>query len=451
MEGFTPAKSGVVFNAKTGKIIVFKARSVTVIRIWPQPAGWRKTSGSPEWTHIRPEIEIPNVDVEQRILKLETPPIDEYGQYLIPQTLPVRSWFTRQEELSWLRCFAQIPARIRALVSRYNSERQFHMLSFLARTGDPGVDLTLSNFALAWALANSFVFRVKPVQRPLRSARALLKPGKKQRDILSWLGFPGNEPTRRLLAKIIPPAISVNSLLYLKQSLGDPIRMKALSHLPPRVNAGALRIATDPLLLTFCSPTLLEDVCFRHQEDRHPQTAPLVRDVVAMLHRLYPGRGRRVFRRRAELLEFHDDLVGQINHSSRAVIDIPFPPPPIPGTADGAITPLETSEDVIEEGRCMHHCVASFQSAVIYRRIYLYRMMLPERGTLALRRGKKRWTVMEFKGPLNAPPSAEAWRCVHKWLADHYAAAGDEQIPEEEDEVFEVLPLEDVDWEVPPF
>jgi hypothetical protein len=425
------SKPGTNFDAETGKLYVFRSGSITVMKAWP-PMAWKKTRSHPTWSHCRPEISIPCRDIEGRIRRLETP-ADANGQLLLPFCLPPEEEKAHRAEVAWLRWYATIPTEIRELV-RHFQKRQWHMLSFLARCGEAAYDLTVSNPALAYALASNWVYHRPPVQRPMRSARALLRRGRKQRDILAWLGFPGTEAARKALTKVIHKAISVCSLLYIRQSMADFAMAKAISHLQ-RLNAGAIRIATDPELLPLAAPTLIEEVSTRRDEDQRPKAAYMLQDSLNMFRLLFPnGRSLQPVRRFSYLAELHDSLVDDLNRTRISNMDVLFPPPPVEGTE--TIVPITNARELVEEGRAQHNCVASYVERVAVRRqVYIYRVLWPERCTLSLRRCGNTWVLSELKRACNERPSEVTRRVIEKWLIHEARENMNEPLARELEEV----------------
>jgi hypothetical protein len=287
------------------------------------------------------------------------------------------------------------------------------MLSFLARCGKAAVDLTVSNPSLAWALASNSVFHRPSVQRPLRSARRLLS--KKQRHILSWLGFPETEAARRILAKVVHDTISIPALFYVRQAMADPAMFRAMSHLP-RLNAGVIRIVTDPMLLPFAAPTLLDEIAHSHDEDQVVWAAYWLRDSLTMLSQLFPnGKKLQPVRSVYRLHNLHETLMEEINRVRCLEIKAPSPPPPVEGT--DAIVPITNAMDLLEEGNIMHNCVASYgENVAIQQRVYIYRVLCPERCTLSLRWHGGSWILSELKRARNELASEETHLVVRKWL-----------------------------------
>ncbi|MCC5828110.1 MAG: hypothetical protein JJU36_01560, partial [Phycisphaeraceae bacterium] len=274
------------------------------------------------------------------------------------------------------------------------SERHWHLLSLTSRCGVAALDLVASNPSLAFALASNWVFHRPAVQRPLRAARSLLARGRKQREILAWLGFPATESTRKILARVVPASVSVKVLMFLRQQLESTDTAKALGHLQ-RINAGVLRIAIDSTLLPAAMPQFLAEVADMRDEDKRAKAAYLLRDSLTMFNLLYPRRRFSLVRSVEKLRTIHNSLVDDFTRISHTGLNTPFPPPPIAGTP--LIEPITGSHDLVEEGRTQHNCVASFARDVAVRnRTYIYRTLPPlERCTLALRRNGGRWTVSQ--------------------------------------------------------
>jgi hypothetical protein len=403
--GFTRTKTGSCFKEDSGKLYRFAAKSIEVMVAWPNPKAWRKTKEQPFWIRFRPEIKIPSYNVEDAIQR-HASPLEENGQLLL-SFLRVQ-YYPQKMQLRW---YSTIPPDIRQLLAPYQS-RQWHLLSFLARGGTGAAELVAMNPALAFALASNWVFHKPDVQQPLRAARALVK--KRQRDALAWLGFPGTEAARKVLAKIIPESVSISCLLYLRDAMADNTMFKAMSHLP-RLNTGVLRMVTDPQLFPFTTPALLEEIALYRKENLRSESAYLLSDSKRMYEQLYPNATCfPVIRRRKALQGFHDMLVDEMAHAD---IDtrVVFPPPPIEGT--DTIIPITNAEDLVTEGRMQHHCIASYINQVAWhKKLYVYRVLKPERATLAVVRKHDAWHIHDLKLACNAKPSGETYHVVMRWL-----------------------------------
>lgn len=407
------AYSGVVFR-DSGRLCVFEHTSVTVLQAWP-PMAWKKTQARPFWSPCRPDISVPRGPLdgairacENRVARLLHSSGDEE-----PDELARRRIRMTRERRAWLMWFNQMPRPDRDRVSRFR-DRQFHVLSMLARCGSVAHDLVHTNPALAFALASCWVFRPRRVQWTMRSIRAQLRAGRRQRDIAEWLGFPGTEQARRVLSAIEPGAVAVSRLLYLRTALLDPGCVRALAAVP-RINAGVLRIATDPRRLALVSPELLQEVSVSpHEERRSPAATAL-----GLLLRQQRANGAGP-RQRARVRSLTQLLMMVGDHGAgRGVVpvrsDVQLPAPPVTGT--DAITPLQTAAELVAEGRRQHHCVATYLTRVAVRGShYVYRVDRPERCTLSLVSTAGGWRIGELRAAWNRPVSPETWTAVTEWL-----------------------------------
>lgn len=420
-ERYHDSPRGTNFDPETGKLYVFTPDSVTVMRGWPQPLAWRKRrSRRPQWTHVRPVISVSAGDLGPWIRDLEEDRVTFTGtvdDFLTPQE---KAGF-RLRDLALLRWEDRIPREIRDLIAPV-PQRQWHLLSFLARCGPAAADLTASDPALAWMLASNWAFHRPAVRQPLRSARALLRRGRRRREILVWLGFPGTEAACHVLRKVSPRALDVPTLLYLRDSLADPGVRKLLAH-APRLNREALRIVTDPELRPRVTASFLADLSERPDHGLRPEVARQLRDCVAM-HRLVAPGGREPapFRSYVQLGARHDELAAALGRPGADGLDFgldldaPFPTPPVQGSQ--VILPLTTARQLLAEGREQHNCAASYVERVArQQRAYVYRVLWPERCTLALERQGERWVPGDLRRAANEPVSDATRRVVAEWLA----------------------------------
>jgi hypothetical protein len=251
------------------------------------------------------------------------------------------------------------------------------------------------------------------VKKPLRAARSLLR--KKQREILTWLGFPPTEWARRILRKIDPNDLTVERLLYLRDGLSEPAVVQSLSHVPS-INASVLRLTTDAKLRGLVTPRLLSDVASEQERDDPPDRGwksqtplDLLMDTLRMRRLLGEDFGTPPFSSYAPPRGVHDALTSRIGamdwkrewHRSRSELPACFGPPPFPGTM--GIVPLTTPEALWGEGVEMRHCVASHAFDVAEGTEYIYRVDTPVRATLSLARAEGRWRLREMRGEGNIP------------------------------------------------
>lgn len=299
------------------------------------------------------------------------------------------------------------PPDVRARVSRL-PERHWPVLSLLARC--PGADeLYTSNPALAFALASSNSLRARPVARPLRSARALLR--KPRTATLEWLGFPPADWVARVLGKVVPGAVSVRTLRYLRAALRAESVPKAFLHLP-RLDLGTLRILTDPALHPLATFSLLAEIDTSRFASL--RAAYLLGDAARMYAAQHGGRQLPAQRSLAGLRRLHDELVARQNREGEpATLTLRLPPAPVSGTE--SIVPLTTPAEILEEGRAMHHCVFSYVREVARGSTYIYRVLEPERATVSLVKRGDGWSIGQLCGIANARVAPATAAAVFDW------------------------------------
>ena len=210
---FKPGKYGSF--VKYGKLFDFSPEHILVMAPWPDPRAWVKTSGTGFRVTRKHADEFFRHALFAKDHLVPKPTILSSGQRLLFPEDDYISFYEqvgRYYELRRAPYFDAMPDEVRNDLLRY-SGRRWHLLSLFARC--PGaLDLSRSNPGLCYALASNWVFHRPAVKQPVRAARAMVM--RKQKQILEWLGFPGTEPARRILAKIMPKALGVASLLYLR-------------------------------------------------------------------------------------------------------------------------------------------------------------------------------------------------------------------------------------------
>jgi hypothetical protein len=197
VQEFSTPRIGTIFQKSRGKLFSFDVSSISVMAVWPKPLAWRKTRRR-GWYHYRPKITIPAGPLDAVVRIQPAHPGPDGEQDRPPVVEPLFPF-----ELAWRRWYDRIPVEVRNAIAPFRS-RHWQLLSLVARCGNAALDLLIANPALAYALASNWIFHKPAVQRPLRSARALLAKGKRQRDILEWLSFPATEAFRKLLMKVSP-------------------------------------------------------------------------------------------------------------------------------------------------------------------------------------------------------------------------------------------------------
>jgi hypothetical protein len=433
-ETFTAGRTGIAF--KNGKLYQFSQTQICVLQAWPQPAAWRKTALRPAWYAFRPDIDLLRGRVRQSSqVRDRNAPAHPQRAHAPPSELQLSLALNAARESPSIpstkediigRFFATIPMEVREPISRFPA-RHWNLLSFAARC--PGaLDLLDINPALAYGLASNWIFHNPPPTSPMRAARIWVR--RSQHTIAAWLGFPEGKAVGRILGKIPPPTVTVSRLLHLRRTIReqDPKTLKLLAHLPA-INAGVIRIVTDDRLSLIASPQLLREISADLANVSVPATAYLLRDItdcVGLINNEGIGSPIRRLRFRSlrQVREAHDEFVARINTSGAFVpSNRRLPRPPIAGTS--TIVPLTTPALLADEGHEQENCVASYVESVAKGRCYVYRILAPERATLAIvpNSATRRWTLRELKAKHNRPIGVTTYETVSRWLNEAQANA----------------------------
>ena len=317
------------------------------------------------------------------------------------------------------------------------------------------VDLARSNPVLAYCLANNDQFRGTRCEAA--AIEALGHSQQRQRMILKWLGFPGTECMVRIMRKILPAGVSPSLLRRLRPALqSDPGVAELLSH-RTRISAGLIMLLIPERLRPLITPRLLMEVERAGDADRAAEAGDSVLSSLRLIKEFAPRRRIRPFTSLAQISTFRQQvdeeyqahlrrqdearqeaqrIARQEDHRRReqarirrrregerraAIAARPYPSPPVPGTPD--IVPLTSVEQLRAEGKELCNCVGSYASLVLKGGLYVYRVMAPERATLAIkRRPDGSWRRSELKKQANRDVRQSTKSFVDGWLR-RYALA----------------------------
>lgn len=379
-----------------GRLLVFEADRITLVRGWPEPEAAQKV-GERAWQPLRPAFRLvrpyrrraprPEPARRQLMLPMEHPP-----------RMPTRRELGDQKRRSFESFRFALPRSLARGIESFDTE-QFAMIEMFAKDVHFG-DLLGSNPALAFGLAQ------------LGDAGLVSAP---QAEIAARLGFDRSKATARALRKMPAQSVSRAALRHLRTALRDPDDAAWLAHLP-RINAGVLALIGDRSLRSWLTPSLLEEVAASKDERHRARVAHVMGDVLA-LHRDLRGEQRPPVFRSIEVLRETQQVLGAefAKHRERGILQLRFPRPPVPGNE--SIVPLTLPRDLIAEGARQRNCVASYAPAVADRRTFVYRVLAPERATLSLRRGSGgAWEVSELYLSCNQPVAPRTRRAVEAWL-----------------------------------
>lgn len=393
-------KSGAAY--RNGKLYEFTRDCVIVMKGWPEMRAWQWTGEyARPWRHVRPRLKRISLRGLSRMPDPDSHPPEPNGQMLFPFA------YSHVARNAYRAFWWAVPETYRELVMPFR-DRRWHMLALLARCLGAD-DLVVSNPALAFCLASNWAFHKPAVQQPLRAARSLVY--KKQRRILEWLGFPGTEAMRQLLWRIPRESMTVEFLTSLCNAIQSPEVSRRLSFMG-RITQDVFRLIATPEITPYVAFSLLEEVSQVRVPDAGPMMAFRIQDMLQMSAELRRKLPR--LRSIAQVDQLHEDLVFDFN-LRREDDGGPLPPPPLPGK-EGEIEPLATCRELAHEGRLQRHCVGSYAHSVRRGQTYVYRMLKPERATLAIMQDSRGWTLREIRGFRNADVQPETYQAAVDWL-----------------------------------
>lgn len=434
---------------KDGKLYEFSPQGILVLRQWPDLRAWRRTPKGRQWQQVRPLLRLHRVDhgwsceVDRRESKVRPmlggthirdtlargPEPEDQEDEFMEGLLHERNNLPDDAELNldlflpaWVielrsEFLKSIPEEVLAAVVPYSS-RHWHLLNLIARC--PGaLDLVRATPALAFALASLWAFRKPAPRQPLRAARALLH--KRQPEIAAWLGFPSDRSTMRVLRKLSPAECSIPNLLHLRDLL--PFHPKPLRHIRI-LGTASLHIMARAAGRYALSDTYLCELGASPQPDWLETEHGLIRDVLWMRETLGET-GSFAIHSHAHLQRLHDRFVERVGRIDLKLLDPdPLPEPPFPGVAtnDLHLEPLTTPVAMIIEGRAQSNCVGAYAKRIRRGGLYVYRVLAPERATLAITRNRNgTWLISELKATENAEVMDTTRLCVESWLGQHLA------------------------------
>lgn len=300
----------------------------------------------------------------------------------------------------------EIPERLRRLVGAMPS-RRWEFLELCAEDQGRGAELIEFCPALAFLLVHGFRPERDGDRRAYYRARVALS----WRELLRALQLPGQPGTIRLLRKLPAEDCRPQLVGRLRGVLCDrhPWR-HVLPHLP--------RITQDTLGLLHLDPAMVSPALLRasakSQLDEEPVTW-LLRTVKGLRAELDSSekwpyadcdwKGLQAVERR---------LRARVLADSMAV----FPPPPIPEKL-GVVVPILRWAELAEEAEQQQNCAATFCDEIMAGGMYFYRILRPERATLAIRKIPETgtWEIHDLRVAGNAEPSAATKNLILAWLS----------------------------------
>jgi len=391
------------FRFSQGQLCITTAQEEMRLGTWPLLEATRRRNGESKWSRFVPVFRL--LRPKHDPLAIEPGPAEVRGQSLDPLL---------EKHLAF-RLFRQaIPPEVAQAAERFPA-RQWAVLR-MVQEREKSVELLEQNPSLGFCAANLARFRTLFGNLGKQAAELSCQP---QRDILGWLGFPGTQAWVNIFGKILPETVTVERVQALRDVADDPEMAKRLAHVPA-INTGVLELACQPQLLGFVTPALLAEIASSEEERLGGSAVHLLADLVDTLRRMDERPRFGSIRTLAGLRERGQaiDAAYQRHMLLREPVwlKLTFPPPPVPGTND--IVPLTEPRQLGEESRQQRNCVGGYCERVAAGKVFIYRVLKPERATLSLRMGADGgWEIDQLLRACNQPVSPATAQVVRLWLA----------------------------------
>ena len=391
------------FRFSHGQLCITTAQEEMRLGTWPLLEATRRRRGEAKWSRFVPAFRL--LRPKHDLLAIEAGPAGVRGQGVDPLL----------EKHQAFRLFRQsLPPRLALATERYPA-RQWAVLR-MVQEREEAVELLEQNPALGFCTANLARFRGLSGNLGQQAAELSRRP---QRDALGWLGFPDSQAWVNLFRKILPETVTVERVLALREVAGDKDMAKRLAHVPT-INTGVLELACQPRLLSLISPTLLAEIASSEEERLRGSAVHLLADLVDTLQRMNEPPQFSGIRTLAGLRERGQEIDAAYQRHmlmrEQVYRVMRFPPPPIAGT--DFIVPLTQPGQLLEEGRLQHNCVGNYGERVAAGKVFIYRVLKPERATLSLRPAAHgEWEIEQLLRARNKPVSLATAQAVQLWVA----------------------------------
>jgi len=310
----------------------------------------------------------------------------------------------------------QIPGAVRSKILSFNY-LQTTMLQLAART-EKALDLLCDIPVLLWLIAEKY----HHCDWTLEKCDIVLS--KKRKSILKEILDTGSRSDVRFLKKIKLMHGEQDELTVIKTAIRQQNQAGQLNHwpvIPVQVIALLQRFPNlneASFLRTIAAKTYdriadgLADsyrICKLWEDIYHMGTVLEINNLPAVLNQTKSVDALR---------KIHDRWMERLHRKETIIAGgKSFCSPPIPGNNN--IYPILTFEDLLAEGRLMHHCVGGYVNKINNGSSYVYRVLKPERATLEIIGQGKNAKIGEFRRLYNQSPSARTYLCVKNWLEDY--------------------------------
>ena len=310
----------------------------------------------------------------------------------------------------------QIPDAVRSRILSFNY-LQTTMLQLAART-DKALDLLCDIPVLLWLIAEKYHHQSWSLEK------CDIVLSKKRKSILKEILQTGTKADIKFLKKIKLMHGEQDELNIIKTAIRQGTQGGQLKHwpvIPVQVIALLARFPnlSDAAFLRVISAKMYDRiadgladsyrVCKLWDDIYHMGTVLDIKNLPGVLNQA---------RSVNALKKIHDRWMNRLHRQETIISDgKSFRTPPIP--ANDNIYPVLTFEDLLAEGRLMHHCVGGYVDKINSGSSYVYRVLQPERATLEIIGQGKNVRIGEFRRGYNQSPSGKTYLTVKTWLENY--------------------------------
>lgn len=383
--------SGAAFRFKEGKLLIFDEETVCVIESWPSLKALRKENRG-RWEAYEPIFPLVFAADANPLIQ-EADQVPETFQLAYQRRASFRAFRSSLPESAKSACEG-IPAR------------QWMMLR-LMQSSEASAELAYSNQGLAFALSHPWFFR----ERYSTHEGAAIVAKRRRKEIADWLGFPPTDAAANMLSRLVSGSITVQTLKKLRSLSASPSESKMLLHLK-RINAGVVAMLSDPALGSALSMNLLAEVGESSAEDGEPRAAGLLSQILTMSEALDRREPHPSSLGKLEALHFEISIVYLKKYPPG---DGPLPQPPLADSQ--TIKAIRSIGELVTEGREQNHCAATYVESIRAGRVFIYKVIQPERATLSIVRSPSgEWALQQLRGHSNVPVKMATLAHVKKWI-----------------------------------
>jgi len=425
---FRPVKyAGITYKPRGdgGMLVLYDHTCVRIYVNGPSELPWasEKTKEKPRWVRTRGGSTLDFAMMLRRIRRHELHVQRAVGtrrRVREPARVKAYSAFLAHIDPAHLAEISDIPLRA---FNYYSAIRRCPGLFDIACSGKRDGGLA-GGAGLAYALSNAALLIQPRPRRPLDLVRRLVR--RKRRDIAITLGFPSAVAGLAVnaLERFARSALTVWNIDALRVLLthGDTLTRKRIAH-SDCINEMFLSALSDPDIHPALTSSLLDELSKPLDEELLCDTpVGVLQDAARML----AARGAPLPRLRsvAAVCELHDAEVEHLRRTTPRGLRI-MPEPPVPEMPRDGIEYIANSDELMLESDRMHNCAASYEPLIQRGEVFLYRVISPERCTLAIALGRgMRFHIRELKKANNEEPHS-FWtvKRIEQWLKDNHDPA----------------------------